>query len=55
MVLIHVAWHKGALAAAALFPAYDLLSQLAFMLTDMVPYAIKTWMDVAISFERLQV
>ena len=55
LVLVHVALHEGPLAAAALFPAYDLLSQLATLLTDIVPVGIKIWMDVAISFDRIQV
>ena len=54
MVLVYVA-QDGVLMAATIFPAYDLFSQLSYQLSEQIPMGIKTWLDVGVCTNRIEV
>ena len=54
MVLFFV-WRDGVMLPVTIFPVYDLFSQLASTLAEQIPVGIRTWLDVGVATNRIEV
>ena len=55
VMVLYFVWRDGVMLPVTIFPVYDLFSQLAYTLAEQIPIGIRTWLDVGVATERIEV